>query len=91
MPNITLSIPEELYRKMKKHPEVRWSEVARKAIIEFLRKLEGGFKTSTDELLEELGRDFVKDLSEISFEQAVEWYEKMREVEWRRSSTTRVA
>jgi len=91
MPNITLSIPEELYRKMKKHPEVRWSEVARKAIIEFLRKLEGEFKTSTDELLEELGRDFVKDLSEISFEQAVEWYEKMREVEWRRSSTTRVA
>ena len=91
MPNITLSIPEELYRKMKKHPEVRWSEVARKAIIEFLRKLEGEFKTSTDELLEELGRDFVKNLSEISFEQAVEWYEKMREVEWRRSSTTRVA
>jgi len=91
MPNITLSIPEELYRKMKKHPEVRWSEVARKAIIEFLRKVEGEFKTSTDELLEELGRDFVKDLSEISFEQAVEWYEKMREVEWRRSSTTRVA
>lgn len=91
MPNITLSIPEELYRKMKKYSEVRWSEVARKAIIEYLRKLEGESKTSTDELLEELGKGFVKDLSEISFEKAVEWYKKMREAEWRRSSTTQVA
>ena len=91
MPNITLSIPEELYRKMKKYSEVRWSEVARKAIIEYLRKLEGEFKTSTEELLEELGKDVVKELSEISFERAVEWYKKMREAEWRRSSMTQVA
>ncbi|MCD6164971.1 MAG: hypothetical protein J7J30_06040 [Candidatus Odinarchaeota archaeon] len=91
MPNITLSISEELYRKMKEYSEVRWSEVARKAIIEYLRKLEGEFKMSTEELLEELGKDIVKELSEISFEQAVEWYEKMREAEWRRSSMTQVA
>ncbi|MDI3497067.1 ribbon-helix-helix domain-containing protein [Archaeoglobus fulgidus] len=40
MPNITLSLPEDLYRKMKKYGEIRWSEVVRKAIAEYLEKLE---------------------------------------------------
>lgn len=87
MPNITLSVPEEVYKKMKKYPEVKWSEVARKAIIEYLRRLEG--VVSSEELLEELGENFVNELKEISLEKAIEYYEKMREAEWRRFSMTR--
>lgn len=33
MVNITLSMPKEVHKEMKKHPEIRWSEVARQAII----------------------------------------------------------
>ncbi|MDI6917655.1 MAG: hypothetical protein QMC80_07660 [Thermoplasmatales archaeon] len=33
MVNITLSVPKEVHKEMKKHPEIRWSEVARQAII----------------------------------------------------------
>lgn len=40
MPNITLSIPEEIYKKMKMINEVRWSEIARKAIEERINDLE---------------------------------------------------
>ena len=32
MTNMTLSIPEELAKKMKKLSEIRWSEIARQAI-----------------------------------------------------------
>jgi hypothetical protein len=32
MANLTLSISDALYQKMAKHPEYRWSEVARQAI-----------------------------------------------------------
>ena len=32
MPNITLSIPEELHNIVKKHAEIKWSEVARRAM-----------------------------------------------------------
>ena len=32
MANLTLSVPDGLYRKMAKYPEYRWSEVARQAI-----------------------------------------------------------
>ncbi len=39
MTNITLSIPEEVHQEMKTFSEVKWSEVARKAIIEKLERL----------------------------------------------------
>jgi transcription elongation GreA/GreB family factor len=34
MVNITMSVTEELHSKMQKHPEFKWSEVARQAIEE---------------------------------------------------------
>lgn len=43
MANITLSVPNEVKREMENYDEVKWSEVAKKAIIEKvnqLRKLE---------------------------------------------------
>jgi len=40
MPNVTLSIPEALHEKMKKHSEIRWSEVVRKSISEKIEDLE---------------------------------------------------
>lgn len=39
MTNITLSIPEGIHKEMRRFSEVRWSEVARKAIIEKLDTL----------------------------------------------------
>lgn len=39
MANITLSIPENLHKDMKQFSEVRWSEVARKAITEKIETL----------------------------------------------------
>ncbi len=40
MPNVTLAIPEELHTKMKKHSEIRWSEIVRKTIAEKINDLE---------------------------------------------------
>ena len=39
MTNITLSIDDSVYKRMKKHSEVKWSEVARKAIVDRLETL----------------------------------------------------
>lgn len=39
MGNITLSIPDEIQKEMKIFSEVKWSEIARKAIIERLTLL----------------------------------------------------
>jgi hypothetical protein len=37
---MTLAIPDDLYKVMKKHKEIKWTEVARQAIRERARKIE---------------------------------------------------
>jgi hypothetical protein len=37
--NITLSIPDDVHAWMREHPDIRWSEVARQAIVEKLLML----------------------------------------------------
>ena len=50
MANLTLSVPDGLYEEMKRHPEIRWSEVARQALakkIEDLQRLDSLLAAST--------------------------------------------
>ncbi len=37
---MTFSIPEKIYKKMKEHPEIKWSQIARNALIKYLENLE---------------------------------------------------
>jgi len=61
MANLTLSVPDDLYEEMKRHPEIRWSEVARQALarkLEDLRRLDTLLRESDlrDGDVQELGR-----------------------------------
>ncbi len=61
MPNLTLSVPEELMKKMKLFREIRWSEVARRSIEERIADLETMNKIAsksklTKEDVEEIGK-----------------------------------
>ncbi len=40
MTNMTLALPKDLHKIMRKHKEVRWSEVARQALWNQAKKLE---------------------------------------------------
>lgn len=40
MVNVTFAVPEELHEIMRRHPEIKWSEIARKAMWDYARKLE---------------------------------------------------
>jgi len=39
--NFTVRVPRKLYERMKRHSEVNWSEVVRRAIEEYLERLRG--------------------------------------------------
>ena len=39
MANMTLSIPDSVHTEMKNFPEIRWSEIARRAIVERIEML----------------------------------------------------
>jgi hypothetical protein len=53
MANITLSIPNEIHKQMKHFSEVKWSEIARKAIIEKLELLQLAEKLASKSKLTE--------------------------------------
>ena len=40
MPTMTLAIPEDLQALIKKHSEIKWSEIARRAMWDYAKKLE---------------------------------------------------
>ena len=58
MANFTLMLPDELQKKMKKHSEIRWSEVIRKIIqkkiddLDLLDKLTSKSKLTLKDALE---------------------------------------
>ncbi|NJF25184.1 hypothetical protein [Thermococcus sp. Bubb.Bath] len=92
MPNITLSVPPDVYKKMKEHSEIRWSEVARKAIVGYLERLEkGNLELPAKDILKMLGKDFEKKVTETPLETYERFHKKAREAEWTRtrSFTTR--
>ncbi len=65
MPNITLSVPDDIYLLMKQHGEIKWSEVARRAISDYAKKLS---------LLDALTKE-----SELTEEDIMELDEKVKE------------
>ena len=60
MANITLSVPDKIHKQMKHFSEVKWSEVARKAIIEKIEILQLAEKLASKSKLTE------KDVKEFS-------------------------
>jgi len=87
MVNITISIPEELSKKMKRHSEVKWSEVIRRALANYVDNLEiaenGVVSAETlSQKLKEKGAD----VSTINLDKAIEYYEEGRKLERKRLS-----
>jgi len=81
--NLTVRIPRELRERMRRHPEVRWSEVVRRAIEDFLDRLEGRDVERGEEFLKRAG---LKE-EDVLFEPPqgeVEFQRRVGEAEWRR-------
>jgi metal-responsive CopG/Arc/MetJ family transcriptional regulator len=87
MANITVSIPKLLREKMKRHSEVKWSEVVRKALTDYVDRLEladGGvvpMKTLAKRM-----REKGVDVSKIDLEKAIKYYEEGRKLGRKRLS-----
>jgi len=71
MPNLTLSIPEDLHERMKKRSEIRWSEVVRKSITSKVEMLEAIDKIASKSKLTK------KDVDEISHKIKKEVFEDL--------------
>jgi predicted DsbA family dithiol-disulfide isomerase len=84
MPNLTVFIPPQLYRKMKLHPEVKWSEIVRKAISNYLEEFAEIVEAS--ELIK-IANEAGVNLDEIPLDRAIDYTKKVRSLGWKRLST----
>ncbi len=84
MAHITLSIPEDVYKGMKRHPEIKWSEIARKSIIKYLNELKERRVMESAEIMEVLDKEAVEDLRNMPADRMKEMYGEMVEKEWKR-------
>jgi len=89
--NYTVRIPKELAKKMRKYREINWSEVIRKSIEDYIRRLEETKVIETnEEILERLSELGIskEDLVEYDIEEERRIYREMVKKEWKRVKST---
>jgi hypothetical protein len=91
MAHITLSIPDTLYKEMKKHVDVKWSAAARKGILQKLHEVQGVTRGSDWlQTLPESTRQGIKEVSNLPGWK--QWQKDMRKKEAKRAkSSTRAS
>ena len=81
MPHITLGLSEEIYKEMKRHLEIKWSEVARESIAARLMKMK---KVShAKEIRAHLDHETLSSISRMSEAKAKKLYKKAVREEWK--------
>lgn len=73
MTELKLNIPETLYEKMKKHPEIKWDSIAQSALKRYIEKIE------MTEALASKSKLTLDDVEEISNEITKRSWEKHKE------------
>ena len=84
MTNITFSITEDLHQKIRSHPEIKWSEIVRRSIREYLLKIEEREQMTTEQLKLILGKDTLNIIESLDVETEVKINEKMKQMEQER-------
>ena len=73
MGNITLSVPESVHKEMKHFSEIKWSDVARRAIIERVETLKMAEKLANkSKLTEEEVKIFSKKIKSLATKRFLE-------------------
>ena len=73
MTELKLNIPETLYEKMKKHPEIKWDSIAQSALKRYIEKIE-----MTEDLTSK-SKLTLNDVEEISNEITKKSWEKHKD------------
>jgi hypothetical protein len=86
MPHITLSIPQSVYETMKKHPEVKWTQIAREKLVEYADEIQG--ITTTNAIRRGLGPAFVKSIAKDYGEDDKTALKRIKEAKWNRMTSS---
>jgi len=82
MAHITLSIPDEVYKEMKRRSEIKWSEIARASITAHLKT--GVKSIRSKELLEMLPKETRESIRSTKEKSAIRFTKRVEKEEWKR-------
>jgi predicted transcriptional regulator len=81
MTNITFSVDDDLHKKMKEHPEIKWTEILRQSIINYLKKVEEINEMSIEDFKSRLEPDLVKKIDKLEEKNERDYYDKIKKKE----------
>jgi tetrahydromethanopterin S-methyltransferase subunit A len=81
MTNITFSVDDELHKKMKNHPEIKWTEILRQSIANYLKKVEEIDVLSIKDFRKRLDPEIQKKIEELNEQDETSFYEEAKKIE----------
>ena len=81
MTNITFSVDDDLHKKMKNHPEIKWTEILRQSIINYLKKVEEIDILPIKTFRERLDPELLKQINELDEHEEILFYQKAKKME----------
>jgi hypothetical protein len=84
MTNITFSIDDDIHKKMKEHPEIKWTEILRQSIINYLKNVEEIDVISIKDFRERLDPEMLQKIEELDEQEEILFYKEVRKKEQER-------
>ena len=89
MANITFHVDEDLHARMRRHPEIKWSEILRRSITDYLSKLKPSTTMTSKELWAKLPEEtkisIMNFANNPNLEQESKFVSKMHEMDTKRA------
>ena len=84
MTNITFSVDDDIHKKMKEHPEIKWTEILRQSIINYLKNLEEIDVISIKDFRERLDPELLQKIEELDEQEEILFYKEAKKMEQER-------
>ena len=81
MTNITFSVDDDLHKKMREHPEIKWTEILRQSIANYLKKVEEIDVLSINDFRKRLDPEIQKKIEELNEQDEIMFYEEAKKIE----------
>jgi len=84
MTNITFSVDDDIHKKMKEHPEIKWTEILRQSIVKYLKKVEEIDVISINDFRERLNPELLQKIEELDEQEEILFYKEAKKMEQER-------
>ncbi len=84
MTNITFSVDDDIHKKMKEHPEIKWTEILRQSIINYLKNVEEIDVISIKDFRERLDPELLQKIEALEEQEEILFYKEAKKMEQER-------